>query len=273
MTGDELRSWRQEHGVSIEEAAAVMGMTPDEVRDLEDQRDVARRTGRLFKLGIWEAHRDRLMTEAGIPTCAWLEGGQRSLQEIGRHSEGCSICQRRLAFVEESVPAPPAPPGLFAGILHFGNNLAGWKKSAFAGGMLLVYMAGIAAPIILVVGLIRGDVLFALGAFAFLALLFVSGAVGGIVHYLTTALRRSSRVGYYLSWGLTVYAYLVTIGAVFYVVELLTGAAEHEFDLREPETWVILGVMGLLFGAVVGYAARDRSGAAVDPSGNGVTGV
>ena len=258
MTGDDLRSWRETHAVSVDELAAALGTSCRQIEEWEGQRQLKTSIGRTLKYAVWDVARDRVLFNAGFPKCDWLDAGSHSLKEIGRHINSCSVCQQRIEYSEKHVEPPPIPPGLIAGIGHYGNSLSGWKKTAFSGGMLLVYMAGIAAPVILVVGLFRGDFLFAAGSLLFLVLLFVSGAAGGIAYHLTQPIRTSGRIGYYASWILVLYTYLLTVGTLIYAGETLVGAKEHEFDPSDTATWISAAVVGIVFGIVLGYSARDK---------------
>ncbi len=259
MTGYDLRDWRIGHGVSVEDLADAVGATVGQVGEWEEERYLKRYLARRLRFVVWELYRDREIRVAGIPRCAWVEERQQhSMKEYADHLQTCGTCQQTIAFVDQNLEPPPPPPGLLAQLTHYGAGLPGWKRSAFAGGMLLVYMAGLGAPIILLIGIGRGDLLFALGAFALLGILFAGGAAGGVAHYLTTRIRATGSAGYYLSWILVLYAYLVAVGGILYVGEIVLGTNEHVFDPSDMATWIAFVVTGLLGGLIVGYSARER---------------
>jgi hypothetical protein len=258
MTGEELRELREQSRVSSAQLAHVLDVGEDAIHAIENKHVVTKQEAYVHRLGIWEANRDALLAVSGLPTCEWMESGSHSLEEIGRHGEACDKCAPRMEHVERHMAPVPRPPGIVAGIAHFGSGLAGWKQSAFAGGSMLVMMAGIGAPIILLTGLVRRDWLFALGSFAFLLLLYLAGAVGGVVHYLTRGMRSRGWLGYYGSWVLVLYGYLLAVGVMLHAGEIAAGVETHEFDPADPATWIIFGLVGLIFGLILGRGAHQK---------------
>lgn len=259
MTGGELRELREESRISSAHLAHVLDVSEDAIHAIEDKHVVTKYEAHEYRLGIWEANRIALLAESGLAICEWIESGSHSFEEIGRHAEACDKCAPRIEYVERHMGPIPRPPGILAGITHFGSGLKGWKQSAFAGGSMLVMMAGIGAPVILVTGLVRRDWLFALGSVAFLLLLFLAGAAGGVVHYLTRGMRSRGSLGYYGSWVLVLYGYLLAVAVILYSGELAAGVETHEFDPADPATWISFGLVGLIFGLILGRSARQKA--------------
>jgi len=121
VTPDELAAARTQLGVTSDQLAAELGVTPHVIEAWE--RGTLRmpvRYDRILAFRLALANREAALDASGLPDCAWmrewrdgpLQGGSFAKHiEVGRrHAAQCSTCQARERFVRENLPPLPEPP-------------------------------------------------------------------------------------------------------------------------------------------------------------------
>ena len=143
MTPDELASARTRLGVTSDQLAAELGVTPHVYEAWErGSLRMPVRYGRILTFRLALADREAALDASGLPDCAWmrewrdgpLQGGSFSKHiEAGRrHAAQCSICQARERFVREQLPPLPEPPmpGWLTLARRGARWLSGWPEWA-----------------------------------------------------------------------------------------------------------------------------------------------
>jgi DNA-binding XRE family transcriptional regulator len=121
VTPDELAAARTRLGVTPDQLAAELGITPHVYEAWE--RGTLRmpvRYNRILAFRLALADREAALDASGLADCAWmrewrdgpLKGGSfaKHIEAGRRHAAQCSICQARERFVRESLPPLPEPP-------------------------------------------------------------------------------------------------------------------------------------------------------------------
>jgi Flp pilus assembly protein TadD len=267
MRGADLRAAREYLGATPQQIAQSAGVRTSEVEAWESFGEVPRKHRFAVDVALWELERDRALAGSGLPECEQLrEWNQRpwevNADVLARHVADCPVCEARGAYVEEHVRPRPIGGNPIMRLFGVANRLTGWMQSAFYGAMMLLMMGGIGVLVMLGQALLRQDVRYLGYAAGLFVLLVVSGAAGGIVHYLTGPLRHSGTLGYYASYMLTVEGYLLAVFGIFTLAALYLGEAEVAEaglpTLNAPAVWIILLVIGVIFGVVVGRAFRNE---------------
>lgn len=273
MTGTDLRYARRQLGATPEQLATLAGVEAKDIEEWEAVRNIPRKHRHAVDAALWQLEGDAAIKKIGLAECEWMThqeaaGMQTNLNGVIRHLETCPTCKARMDYLRSHVR--PEPIGGSPTMRAFGMfaRLTGWKQSAFGGVMMILLMGGIGIPVLLVMGMVRRDPTFLVAALAFFVVLVVSGAAGGIVHYWTAPLREKGTAGYYASWILTVYGYVVTGLALLSLAPVLFNAGVNADDLpslSDPVTWISFSIVSVLFGIVAGRSMRDTGQALPGP--------
>jgi tetratricopeptide (TPR) repeat protein len=88
------------------------------------------------------------------------------------------------------------------------------------------------------------------------------------VHHLTAPLRSRGTIGYYASWILTLYGYLLVVWGLLSAGTAWLGpeGGDPGLPLWEPSSWIILLVLGAVSGIALGRGARGEA-APTEPQG------
>ena len=275
LTPEAARAAREILGLSHDELAADLGLTPAVIRGWEDGR--VRAAGRQALLLEWRAasrlYEDAIAT-SGLPTCATAQtllgsisdaspGSNQSnkkseqstkaveqfLKALEQHATTCQTCQAREDFARTLPPLPEFPlgtgEGILVGISTRIERLPPWLRPAawgalLVGGLVLVRMA--------FAMLARGPSWNLLGN-AVVACIVGGylGAIGGLVYRVVRPRTRNwGRIGDYVTgvaciWG--------------YAVALMLPAAFFSSDpsFRQPGLWITVAAVGLLAGSLIGH--------------------
>ncbi len=265
MTGHDLRYTRRQSGATPHQLAALAGIEAKDIEEWEALGTVPRKHRYAVDLALWHLECDAALKRSGLPECGRMAdpvtaATPKDLNIAIRHLESCPTCKARTEYLRSHVR--PEPIGGSPTMRVFGTfaRLTGWKQSAFGGAMMILMMGGIGIPVLLVMGVLRRDPSYLVAALAFAVALLISGAAGGIVHHWTTPLREKGAAGYYASWILTVYGYLITVLALLGLAPVLFGLSVDAGDLpalTDPATWIIFLITSVLFGIVAGRTMRD----------------
>lgn len=274
MRGAELRAARERLRATRQQIAQSTRVRTSEVEDWESFGEVPRKHRRALDLALWELECDQALVRSSLPECEQTRGwNERPWEvdgdEVARHTAECRLCKARGAYIKEHVRPMPIGGNPLMRIFGVADRLTGWLQSAFIGAMMLLMMGGIGVLVMLVQALLRQDVAYLGLAVGLFVLLVASGAAGGIVHHSTGPLRQKGTVGYYASYVLTLQGYLLTVFAIFTLVALFLGEAKSGEaglpTLTDPVAWVILLVVGVIFGIAVGRGFRDKGTTPASP--------
>lgn len=263
MTGPELNRRLTELGLNVEKLAAFMGKHPDEVRGWTTiEGNIPGGLARELEWILAVHARGQAMERSGLPVCDWMEahaeetGGdaaaiERRLAEADAHVRTCEVCRAREAFAATLPPLPPMPlplhVGVIAKITELVQRLPRWARPAATGAIIIGAMTLFRALLSVVLrpsSVTPQLLLIILGAIAVGA---YGGLVGGVAYALVRGpTRRFGRLGDYFTGVACAYAYLAAFGVP---AALFT----NEEMFRSADGWVILLVVGTLFGILVGH--------------------
>jgi len=265
MTGFELQRRRLALGMSVEELAEVLNRHREEVEGWERiEGNLSGATARELDWALALAEHEKAFVDAGIPPCPWVTEHEKAvnfkdpkavtayLEGLDAHASDCEHCQKRRAFAETLPPLPkmPLPPyvGLVGNVKEKVDRLPSWLQPAAWGavgigaltvvrGVVMVGLRRVAITPQLLLGLL-GAIL--VGAYM--------GAVGGLAY--SVAKKPAARLGRFRPYALGLacaYAYLVAFGVPDAIID--QGSM-----LRSWSGWVIFGLVGTVFGLVVGQS-------------------
>lgn len=264
MTGLELAQRMSVTKVTLDELAESLNRHRDEVSSwLASERSLPRGLVRELEWHLAVRVRDEQMRASGLPSCPWQEahsdvpqGDTKALEqyiaEIDAHAKTCPICERRAAYAATLPPLPPVPMGPY---LRFLGNVAlavgrlpQWARPAAVGGLLIGGWTLVRAIILVAVRRAPVTPKLLLTVLAALGLGIYGGLVGGIAYALIRPpSRRLGRAGDYVTGIVCVYAYLAAFG-----IPAALFTSEEMF--RSTTGWVILLIVGAVFGVVVGHS-------------------
>ena len=275
LTAEAVRAARETLGLSHDQLAAELSLTPAIIQAWEDGR--VRATGRSAQLLEWRAAvitHDSAMAASGLPVCQTaqalltniddaapelnqsgkaLEHSVKTFEQTAKaleqHAATCSTCQARKEFALTLPPMPDFPldsgGGILTKVFTRIGQLPAWLRPAawgalLVGGMVLVRVA--------FTMLARGPSwkLLGMAAGAFLIGGYL-GAVGGFVyHRVRPRTRGWGRIGDYVTGVACVWGYAVAL-----LLPLALFSRDPEF--REPGMWISMAGVGLLAGSLVGH--------------------
>src|SRR5262245_14736047 len=122
MKGTDLAAARQRLGLTVEELAAVAGVTPECITAWEASEVPAADALQLDRR-LWFLEMNKTLSECPLPECEWtawwaaqpktgttVEGDE----VVHKHMEGCPVCQARMKYIQERLrPMPQEKPGPF----------------------------------------------------------------------------------------------------------------------------------------------------------------
>ncbi|MEJ7809465.1 MAG: hypothetical protein WKG32_03525 [Gemmatimonadaceae bacterium] len=197
MTAAELVAARERLGLTVDEMAAELALTPHAYRACETGSvTLPRRYAEVVAYRAGVAEREAALVASGIPECAWARSFEEELGRGSRepaplrarvetHIAGCETCQARARFVRERFPDPPPipMPRWVRGLDRVGTWVSArpsWVRPAIIGAAALAAMALIRVLIALPAAIRNPEILaLALGAVVLAA---VAGAAGGLVY-------------------------------------------------------------------------------------------
>jgi hypothetical protein len=255
MTGEHLRTARERLNVPPADLAARAGVRADDLARWEASA-VPRGAAYKLDLALWRLECEAALKASSLPACEWAarfgalpDGPGKDPWLLDRHIGDCPACQARGRFLEEHVRPRPESPWL--------AWLPPFPWTVLAGALLALVASGgaVAAVILLFLGLAGQDANLLVGAAGLAVVCLVAGGVGGAVYHLTGPLRRGRRLGFYLSWVLSVEA------GFFLAVALVAAAAWRGLAglgpdelrvLTNPLTLLGVAAIGVLFALAVG---------------------
>lgn len=200
-TADEARAAREMLGLSVEQLAPELGLTPPVVEAWEAGR--IRVPRRIMAELRWRAavfERTRALDESGLPVCPWVarwhaESGSSARERRARlellmtHTRSCPTCEARERYLAERFPPlPPRPvPGWMGAIAWFDariKRLPRWLRPVATGA--LVFAGYSLVRMVLLVPRLGGGAHSAVSAAEGL---FASAAIGGVVGLLYSGFR------------------------------------------------------------------------------------
>ncbi|HEX6536277.1 MAG TPA: hypothetical protein VF041_16925 [Gemmatimonadaceae bacterium] len=269
MSAAEVTAVREQLGATTEDLAAELALTPHVVRAWEEGRvRVPPRHAQLLRWRAAVAERQRALAESGLPQCGWVARwaagpapGRAAQQALMAHAAVCPTCVSRARYIDEHFPPlPPRPLGAPARALAWLLRRPAWMRPVIIGAALVGTVVTLRVlPLATSAGgggALRMAAIVLLGAAAGAYV----GAVGGLAFTIARRplRRRLGRAGD------------VVTGVVCALVYMLSVAIPMEFIggstmWRDPETWLLFGGLGLLFGLFLAFgtrsAMRERSGA------------
>lgn len=265
MTVDLARN-RRELGASLEEVAAYSGASVSDLAQWERSASVPRKQAAKVRWALWALGRDQALAASGLPECDRLPllptpSDEASLREFDRHLETCETCLNRSRYLTEHVePMPPMDGSLLFRVIALIERFKGWQRSAASGAAVILAMGGVGVVVFVVMGLVAGDLAIAAVGIALLFVLVLSGATGGVAHYLTRGMRARGRLGHYASCVIATYAYLVAVMGMAFIGAAFVGWEVIGADFRAMMTtslgWLMLALVGAFFGLVFGHTSR-----------------
>lgn len=266
MRGIDLRAARQRLGATQQRIAEASGVRTDEVESWESFGEVPRKHRFAVDMALWQIECEQALARSGLPQCevtrAWEERPwEVHVDEIAQHVTACSMCTAREEYARENLRPAPIGPHPLQRMGAAVSRLPGWMQSAAIGVLAMLMVAGVGVLVMLGQAVLSRELIYVGYAAALLALLVVGGAAGGIVHYLTAAVRRTGTIGYYASYVATVYGYLLAVFGMLALAAPLPGeggAADDLAMLSDPAGWVIMLIMSVIFGSVLGRSLRQK---------------
>lgn len=273
MKGSALQRARARAGVSVDELARSMDVAPAQVVAWERAGRVPRREAQAARFVLYGAAARKALHASGLPECQWVKARpappdlqdpafQAFAAEDLAHDRTCPVCRAREAFVREHVGAPPALGGAVAALAARADALPEpWRSAAFGAGYALL-LNGIAVVIALGAGAASGHTEAIWLGLAVLGVSLAGGGAAGLVHLATRRLRDAGWLGYYASYVAATTTYIAAA-----MTSLSWAAARGLFKdeasdfaglYRDPAGWVIIAVIGLVFGVTVGASLRAK---------------
>src|ERR1051325_6352323 len=271
MTGGELRERRTRLELSPDGLAQTLGEHRDAVERWEQiTRPLPKSLTRRLEWVLANEERARLRRGSGSEECAWIEQYlrdvdqlapkefERRLQEAEQHAKTCPTCRRREAYAATLLPLPLMSlspslrilTALTARIQHFPK----WARPAASGALVIGGITIVRAIFLLALRRTQPSWALLLTVLAAIAVGAYGGAVGGLAYALVRArFRKWGRIGDYLTGLACMYAYLLAFGIPLAVFT-------REEMLRQPVGWLIMAIVGTVFGLVIGHSwFRDES--------------
>jgi Flp pilus assembly protein TadD len=274
MKGSELQEARARAGVSVDELAAMMDVPPAQVLAWERGGRVPREQARLASFALHGLAAGKLLEASGLPECAWVKARpdppdvhdpafDAYAREYLAHDRACPVCQAREAFVREHVGAPPGLGGGIGSLMARADGLSEPWRSVAGGAGAALLLNGIGIVIGLGAGAVSGHLEAVWIALAVLVVSVAGGGAAGLVHLATRRLRDAGWLGYYASYVAATTTY---IGALMTSLSWAASRGLFKDDAsdfaglyREPEGWIIVAGMGLVFGVTVGASLRAKT--------------
>lgn len=135
MTGSEFIAARERAGLSLDDAAAALDLTPGVVAAWEAGTvRIPRRVAQEMTWRAAAAQRRAALATSGLPECGWVAAWEREppatstkkqlrrLEAFTKHAAACPTCRAREQYVAERFP--PMPPRPLTGWLA----IVGWFK-------------------------------------------------------------------------------------------------------------------------------------------------
>jgi transcriptional regulator with XRE-family HTH domain len=263
MTIQEFTALREQLGISDDELATELDVTP---RLIQKWRDGRVAIGERFALALqslaFRKRSDALLATSGLSACPVVEDtsarvrtGEKlstnDLLNLDRHMRTCAVCKARERHVAQHLGPAPAPPRSVTGRIYM--RVAGrigllpeWARPAAGGAIILfAFVAArdiFALPFLILRGAPVGQWLpMVLVPFA----AALGGAAGGFGYsFLGKPLRPIRVVGRYIAGVVTVTAYMIALGVLFWLI----GAP---IVTSESDAVIFVGVT-IFFGLVVG---------------------
>jgi len=267
MSAAELAAARAELGLTSDELATQLGLTPERYAAFESGgARLPKYEAQLVAFQVACARRDEALSKSGHPPCPWVEQWERdaasdvesaksssSLDRFVTHVKSCDICQARERFVNEHFPekltAPvPGGMGILLRAMSWIEARPEWSRPALYGAALLAAMTSVRV-VFLILGAFQRPMLllWALGAMALAAL---GGAAGGFVYsFIGRPARRVPVVGPYLAGIITVAGY---VGCILALVAL--GDGDFRTKLESDSMVFAFSITSILFGLVIGHS-------------------
>lgn len=281
MTGHEFAAWRTELGLSTDDVAQRLGVTPALVQKWEDGRvAIAQRFEDALPFVSYSVRAKALLETSGLPLCpvaaafeqreadaeASAEESSNALRDYMQHTKHCPVCQARERYVVERLGPMPRPQLLGPWYARaFGvtaakiMQLPDWLQPAAWGAVILFALTAVRVVFILPRNLLfhglHGSAVAKAALMPFIVA--VGGATGGFGYTLLgKPLRRVPVVGAYLAGIVTAYACLLPL---WWILSVLDPKSAGD----SADAGVMIGSMvvaGVILGLIVGhtwFAADD----------------
>jgi hypothetical protein len=262
MTGQDLAQQIAAVGYSPDDLAKSLHRHRDEVNVwLASRGPLPKGLARELEWVFAVRARERLMEQSGLPTCSWMAqhadfstGDPKALAkrvaDIEAHAKVCPVCLRRAAYAATLPALPPMPVAphvrLLAAVARGVRRLPVWARPGAVGALVIGGWTLLRAMMFLVLGRAPLSPRLLLTVLAAIGLGAYGGLVGGVAYTLVrNPTRRLGRAGDYVTGVACAYAYLAAFGipaAIFTEEEMFHSAFG----------WVILLVIGTVFGVVIG---------------------
>ena len=271
MTGTEVRAARERMGLTPEQLAEEMGISPEALRGWEDG-SVKPPRGTEQDLAFTEAVLERraALAASGIPECAWvteweqlpeaenLDRMTEQLERLNEHSAACPTCTRRERYLDEHFPPLPeryrSPTmRVLFGVTAALERLPRWLRPAAMGAAAVFAITSVRFVAAGIGAAIGGRFPGFGGTVPALLAATAAGASGGLVFSaVRPAFRRLGRPGDYLTGIACVLAYMVSLA-------LAAPVAFGETVVEDRTGWTAMLVVSVFFGIFIGHTWFARA--------------
>jgi DNA-binding XRE family transcriptional regulator len=270
VNAQELTAARTRFGLSVDQMAAELGLTPHAYAACEEGRATLPRTldERLaYRLAVLD--REEALAASGLEACTWMQAWERAIPEHTRamsqhvaraheHATTCERCIARERFIRERFPAMPAPP--MSGLARAARGVTGWigarpawVQPAIWGALVLAALTSM--RVLMALGDATHDPRVLLVALEAMGLAALGGAVGGIVYEIVgKPVSRVPVVGPYLAGTVVVASYLI---AAMWLARL--AGAEGSFGVSLASNMGVTLLISVLFGSILGHRLFRRA--------------
>jgi transcriptional regulator with XRE-family HTH domain len=262
VSGAELLAARQQLGLTVDQMAAEIGVTPHVYEAWE--RGKLRAPPRQNQMAAYVTARllrDHALATSGLAECDWVQtwwavpepkkhqDQVARIRQLYEHSASCGACQARERFISERFgPMPEPPRSAFVTVLGKLGDTIGrlppWARPVAWGGLILGAWSVVRG--VLAIPAIARDPSRIGAAFGAIGVAVGAGAIAGLTYSLIgRPLRRVRILGPYLA-GIA-----ATVG---YMGALATASLFTDNPMVQNRSELAaMGMFGVVGGIVVGF--------------------
>lgn len=155
LSGDQMAGLRARLGLTVDQFAAELGVTPHVLEAWErGSLGIPRRHAQIIAYRMALADREAALAASGLAECGWFRqwedaevpssrgAWERHVADGRRHTSFCPVCQARETFLREHFPPLPALPvprwfELLRGFSSWLRRWPDWARPPIVGALLV----------------------------------------------------------------------------------------------------------------------------------------